>query len=255
MAHMREWIAGRHPVYEVLKAGRRRVDRLLLTEGSADPGREKGRLAEIVQLCQAKKIPVETAPRRTLDAEADGHQGVLLQVGDYPYSDLPQILQRAEQRQEAALVLILDALQDPQNLGTLLRTAEATGVHGVLLPFRRTATITPAVVSASSGASEHLLVAQLNLAQAIATLKEAGLWVVGLEGSAKAELPARVRLDGPLALVVGSEGQGMRQLVEKSCDLLLRLPMRGKVESLNASVAGSVALYLVWQSRGYPGAA
>jgi 23S rRNA (guanosine2251-2'-O)-methyltransferase len=250
---MREWIAGRHPVYEVLQAGRRRVDRLLLAEGSADSAREKGRLAEIVKLCRAKKIPVETAPRRTLDAQADGHQGVLLQVGEYPYSDMPQILAHAQQRQEPALVLILDALQDPQNLGTLLRTAEATGVHGVLLPFRRTATITPAVVSASSGASEHLLIAQLNLAMAIAALKEAGLWVIGLQGSPAAEPPSKVRLDGPLALVVGSEGQGMRQLVEKSCDLLLRLPMRGRVESLNASVAGSVALYLVWQARGFQG--
>ncbi len=251
---MREWIAGRHPVYEVLQAGRRQVFRLLLAEGSAEASREKGRLADVLNLCRDRKIPVEIAPRRALDVEADGHQGVLLQVGEYPYSDLSEILLRTEQRQEPAFILILDALQDPQNLGTLLRTAEVTGVHGVLQPFRRTATITPAVVSASSGASEHLLIVQTNLAQAIARLKEAGVWVVGLEGSSRAELPARIRLDGPLALVVGSEGQGMRQLVEKSCDLLLRLPMRGRVESLNAAVAGSVALYLVWQARSYQGA-
>ena len=129
-------------------------------------------------------------------------------------------------------MLILDALQDPQNLGTLLRTAEVVGVHGVLLPLRHTVTVTPAVVSASSGASEHLLVAQMNLAQAIRELKEAGVWVIGLEGSPSAERVDRVRLDGAIALVVGSEGQGMRLLVRDSCDVLMRLPMRGQVESL-----------------------
>jgi 23S rRNA (guanosine2251-2'-O)-methyltransferase len=162
------------------------------------------------------------------------------------------MLERAEQAAEDPLILILDTLQDPQNLGTLLRTAEVVGVHGVLLPFRRTATITPAVVSASSGASEHLLIAQANLAQSIELLKEAGIWVVGLEGSPRAQTPDQVRLEGPLALVVGSEGEGMRPLVAKSCDLLLRLPMRGRIESLNAAVAGSIALYLAWSARGFP---
>jgi len=121
----------------------------------------------------------------------------------------------------------------------------------VLLPLRHTVTVTPAVVSASSGASEHLLVAQINLAQAIGELKEAGAWVVGLEGSQTAERVDQVRLDGPIALVVGGEGQGMRLLIHDSCDILMRLPMRGQVESLNASVAGSVALYMTWQRRGF----
>jgi 23S rRNA (guanosine2251-2'-O)-methyltransferase len=136
-------------------------------------------------------------------------------------------------------------------LGTLLRTAEIVGVHGVLLPLRHTVTVTPAVVHASSGASEHLLIAQSNLSQALETLKREDVWVVGLEGSSQALLPDQVRLDGPLALVVGSEGEGMRSLVRASCDLLMRLPMRGQIESLNAAVAGSVALYLAWQARGW----
>jgi 23S rRNA (guanosine2251-2'-O)-methyltransferase len=176
-----------------------------------------------------------------------------LKVGEYPYADLYDIVELATCENEPAFVLILDTLQDPQNLGTLLRTGEAVGVHGVLLPLRRTATVTPAVVNVSSGASEHLLIAQMNLAAAIARLKESGVWVVGLEAGPQAQYPEQVRLDGPLALVVGGEGKGMRSLVRDSCDLLLRLPMRGEVDSLNAAVAGSIALYLSWQARGFAG--
>jgi len=244
---MREWILGRNPVYEVLQAQRRQPFQLMLAQGA----QEKGRLVEIVQLCQGKRIPVARVPRQQLDTLGDGHQGVALDTSAYPYSALPDILELAEQRREAPFLLILDTLQDPQNFGTLLRTAEVVGVHGVLLPLRHTVTVTPAVVNASSGASEHLLVAQVNLAQVIDDLKERGIWVVGLEGGERALPPDQIRLDGPLALVVGSEGQGMRPLVSNSCDLLMRLPMRGKVESLNAAVAGSVALYLAWQARGF----
>jgi 23S rRNA (guanosine2251-2'-O)-methyltransferase len=246
---MKEWIVGRNPAYEALRAGRRQFFRLQVAQGVY----EKGRLAEIIQTCTANQIPIERLPRQRLDVLGDGHQGVALEVSDYPYSNLPDLLVLAYESREPAFLLILDALQDPQNLGTLLRTAEAVGVQGVLLPLRQTATVTPAVVSASSGASEHLLIAQANLAQAIDSLKKAGVWVVGLEGSPTAQDPNNVRLDGPLALVVGNEGQGMRSLVRDSCDLLLRLPMRGRIESLNAAVAGSVALYLAWQARGFSG--
>lgn len=245
---MREWIPGRHPVYEVLRAGRRQVFELRLAEGV----QVKGRLEEVVARCQSKGIPVKYLSRQALDAEITPNQGVLLQVSAYPYVDLDDILRAAEKPGETPFILILDALQDPQNLGTLLRTAEAVGVHGVLLPLRRTATITPAVVNASSGASEHLRIAQGNLAQAIRRLKEAGIWAIGLDSGPKARPPEQVHLDVPIAVVVGNEGQGMRQLVERSCDVLLRLPMRGRIESLNAAVAGSVALYLVWGARGYP---
>lgn len=246
---MSEWITGRNPVYEALSARRRQVFRLRLAQGV----QEKGRLEQILTLASQRKLPVERVPRAQLGALDPGNQGVALQAGGYPYCEPDDILAQAGRRGELPLVLILDALQDPQNLGTLLRTAEAVGVHGVLLPFRRTATVTPAVVSASSGASEHLLIAQTNLAQAIARLKEAGLWIVGLEGGPQGQPPEQIRLDGPLALVVGNEGQGMRRLVAESCDLLLRLPMRGAIDSLNAAVAGSVALYLAWQARGYQG--
>jgi 23S rRNA (guanosine2251-2'-O)-methyltransferase len=246
---MREWILGRNPVYETLRARRRQVFRLQIAEGV----QEKGRLAEALMLCQQRKLPVERVSRRQLDSFGDGHQGAALEVSAYPYSNLSDMLDLAGQRGEPPFLLVLDALQDPQNLGTLLRTAEVVGVHGVLLPYRRAATVTPAVVSASSGASEHLLIVQTNLAQAIATLKERDVWVVGLEGSPDAQPAEKVRLDGALALVVGNEGQGMRLLVRESCDWLLRLPMRGQIDSLNAAVAGSIGLYLAWQARDYAG--
>lgn len=239
---MHEWISGRNPVYEALRANRRQVHRLLIAQGA----QEKGRVTDILNLASTRKLRAEHVSREQLDRLADHHQGVALEAGEYPYANLLDIFDTAEQRGEQPFVLILDTLQDPQNLGTLLRTAEVVGVHGVLLPFRRTATVTPAVVHASSGASEHLQIVQANLAQSIAVLKERGVWVVGLEGSPQAVEASRVRLDGAVALVVGSEGEGMRQLVRDSCDVLMSLPMKGKIASLNAAVAGSMALYLAW---------
>jgi len=238
-------IFGRNAVYEVLRAGRRQPYRLLVAEGS----QEKGRLLEIIGLAQSKRLRLEHVRRGRLDTLDPGHQGVALEVDEYPYSNLVDILDRAVERNEPPFILILDILQDPQNFGALLRTAEAVGVQGIVLPLRRTVTVTPAVVNSSSGACEYLLIVQVNLAQAIATLKEAGVWVIGLENSLQAENIERFRLDGPLALVVGSEGEGLRPLVRQSCDGLLQLPMRGQVASLNAAVAGSVALYFAWQAR------
>jgi 23S rRNA (guanosine2251-2'-O)-methyltransferase len=242
---MNEWLYGRNAVYEALRAGRRSYFSLKLASGSL----ENKRLTDIHKLAQRAGLATQSVARRELDAYGDGHQGVALQASEYPYSDLNDMLALARKREELPFLLLLDALQDPQNLGTLFRTAEVVGVHGVLLPARRTATVTPAVVNASSGACEHLLIAQHNLAQSIRVLKDEGIWVVGLEGSKDAQLPQRVRLDGAIALVVGSEGDGMRRLVRESCDLLLRLPMRGQVSSLNAAVAGSIALYMAWQAR------
>lgn len=188
-------------------------------------------------------------PRARLDKIHQHHQGVALEVESYPYADLTDIFDLAERRKEPLFVLLLDTLNDPQNFGSLLRTAEAVGVHGVVIPLARTVGVTPAVVNASSGASEHLLVTQANLHQVISELKNAGAWVVGLEGGDKATSVEKVRLDGALGLVVGSEGEGMRPLTVKSCDVLMKLPMRGQIESLNAAVAGSVALYLAQMAR------
>lgn len=243
----REWIYGRNPVFEVLRAERRQIFRLLVVEGI----QAKGQLANILDLCHQKKVPVETGSRAALDKIQTGNQGLLLETSPYPYVNLLDIIEFYEQRAEPPLILVLDSLQDPQNFGTLLRTAEVVGVHGVLLPLRRTATVSPAVVNASSGASEHLLITQVNLAQAIQKIKDQDIWVIGLDSSAQAERLDKNSLRGPLALVIGAEGQGIRPLVRKSCDQLQQLPMRGNIESLNAAVAGSIALYMAWEMRGY----
>ncbi len=242
---MREWLYGRNAVYESLRARRRQFFRVRLAEG-AD---EIGHLAESLSAAAKLRLPVERVPRPVLDALSKGNQGVALEASGYPYSALPDALNLANRKSQPPFILILDVLQDPQNLGTLLRTAEAVGIHGVLLPFKHTATVTPAVVNSSSGATEHLLIIQVNLAQAIQQLKEEDIWVLGLDAAPDAQPIDKVNLTGPLALVVGGEGGGMRDLVRKSCDTLMRLPMSGRVESLNAAVAGSVALYIAWQKR------
>lgn len=172
-----------------------------------------------------------------------------METSGYPYSDLESIIQTAEKRGEPVFVLLLDLIQDPQNLGTLLRSAEAFGVHGVVIPLARAASVTPAVVNASSGATEMLQIAQHNIAQAMDRLKEAGGWMVGLEDSPEAQSPEQINLTGGIGLVIGNEGQGLRRLVRDKCDLLMRLPMQGKIDSLNAAVAGSIALFLARQAR------
>ena len=242
---MREFIYSRNAVYEALRAKRREVFKIQVAEGA----QEKGRLADILTMAKERRIPVEKAQRARLDKVHQNHQGVVAEVGGYSYSDLIEILELAGQKNEAPFVLLLDSLNDPQNFGTLLRTAEAIGVHGILIPLAHAVEVTPAVVNASSGASEHLLIGRTNLAQAIDALREADVWVVGLDQSGT-ELEAGSRhLKGALGLVVGSEGEGIRQLVRSKCDIVLKLPMRGQIESLNAAVAGSVALYLAYLAR------
>jgi 23S rRNA (guanosine2251-2'-O)-methyltransferase len=242
---MKETLYSRNAVYETLRAGRRQFFSLEIAEGA----QEKGRLSEILRITKERKIPVKRVPRGRLDRIHANHQGVALEASGYPYADLTDMFELAEERSEPLFVLLLDTLNDPQNFGTLLRTAEVVGVHGVVIPLARTVGVTPAVVNASSGASEHLLVAQANLHQAIDALKGSGAWVIGLESSEQAQGVDEVRLDGAIGLVVGSEGAGMRQLTAKSCDILIKLPMVGQIESLNAAVAGSVALYLAYLAR------
>jgi 23S rRNA (guanosine2251-2'-O)-methyltransferase len=242
---MKEFIYGRNPVYETLRVKRRQVFSLLVAEGA----QEKGRLSEILQMAKERKIPVQRVPRARLDKLSDSAQGIAAEVDGYPYINLVDILSRAERSGEPLFVLILDTIQNPQNLGSLIRTAESVGVHGVVIPGHRAAEVTPAVVSASAGASEHMLIAQANLAQAMDELKAAGAWIVGLDEDLSSLNPDKVSLTGALAVVVGSEGEGLRPLVKQKCDYIVRLPMRGQIESLNAAVAGSVVLYLAYLAR------
>lgn len=241
----REWLYGRQAVREVLRAGRRPVFLLRVARGA----QEHGVLAEIMTLARRKELRVEVVARDGLDRLGGNHQGVAVQAGEYPLVEFSDLLAECEQAGPAVLLLILDQIQDPQNLASLLRTAEAAAVTGVVLPFRRAAGITPAVVNASAGAVEHLRIAQSNLAQAIEELKRRGIWVAGLDASPDARPLFDADLTGPTAWVIGSEGEGLRPLVRKSCDVLYSLPMRGNIASLNAAVAGSIALYHVLYQR------
>jgi 23S rRNA (guanosine2251-2'-O)-methyltransferase len=245
---MPDTLYGRNAVREALRAQRRTFQRLLVSSGA----QEAGTLGEVVKLAEKVGVPVERVDRHDLDRrlrEAN-HQGVALECSEYPYVELEDCLSLADERGEPALLLMLDHLQDPQNVGTLLRTAEVVGAHGVVIPGRRAAEVTPAVVNASSGATEHLRIAVVgNLAQTIAEAQKAGVWVVGVEDDERAQDYDRVDLDLPLALVVGAEGPGLARLTRERCDFLIRLPMAGQIASLNAAVAGSIVLYHAWRVR------
>ena len=243
---MKEFLYSRNAVYESLRARRRNIFHIQIAEGA----QVKGRITDILLLADQQKVRVERVLKTQLDKIHADHQGVVAEVSSYSYADLVDILDQARVQNEPPLILILDSLQDPQNFGSLLRTAEATGVHGVVIPLAHTAEVTPAVVNASSGACEHLRITRSNLAQAIDILKAENVWIVGLDqnGETIGEKTHR-HLQGALGLVVGSEGEGIRQLVRSKCDVLLRLPMRGRVGSLNAAAAGSVALYLAYFAR------
>lgn len=247
---MTEYLYGRQPVYEALSAQRRALRRLLFAEGI----REAAILKQIKELAEGQALFVEQLPRDDLTSLVGTrhHQGVALEAGPYPYASIKDMLELASERGEPPFLLLLDLLQDVQNVGSLLRTAEAVGVHGIVIQERRAAGITPAVVSASAGAVEHLLVARVpNLAQAIRDLKAADIWMVGLDVGPEAVRYDQANLTGPLGLVVGSEGEGLRSLIRRTCDFLVKLPMRGNVASLNASVAGSIVLYEAWQARDF----
>lgn len=243
---MPEYIWGRNPILETLHS-QRRVNRILLAEGH----REAASLAAIMQEAVHLRIPLETVPRSRLDQLSHGavHQGCIAVVEARKYTSLDEILAYAEGKQEVPFLLLLDAIQDVNNLGSLLRTAEAVGVHGVIIPEHRAAEVNATVIKTSAGATEHLLIAQeTNLTRTIDYLKKQNIWVVGLAGEAKT-LYDRANLTGPLALVVGNEGKGISRLVREHCDLLIKLPMHGQINSLNAAVAGSIALYEALRQR------
>ena len=243
---MKEFIYSRNAVFETLRAKRRDVFKLEI----ADNVQIKGKMAEIMSLASQRKILVSKVKRPQLDKIHENNQGIVAEVSQYPYSDVLDILDHAKELSEPPFILILDTLNDPQNFGTLIRTAEAVGVHGIVIPLAHTVEVTPAAVNASSGASEHMRIARSNLAQAIDALKAENVWVVGLDqnGETIGEKTKR-HLTGATAVVVGSEGEGIRQLTRAKCDIILQLPMRGQIESLNAAVAGSVALYLAYLNR------
>src|SRR5204863_3097962 len=225
----------------------RQVKRILIADGQ----RDAPAITAILHEAERRRIPVESVSRHRLEQLSQGavHQGCLAVVEQRKYATIDQILAFAESKNEAPFLLILDAIQDINNLGSLLRSAEAVGVHGVILPEHRAAEVNATVVKTSAGASEHLLIAQeTNLTRAIDFLKKQNIWVVGLAGEAQTEYD-RANLTGALALVVGNEGKGIGRLVREHCDLLIKLPIRGHINSLNAAVAGSIALYEALRQR------
>jgi len=241
-----ERIGGRRPVAEALAAGREA--RRLLVARSVRPSPE---LNAILAAARRASVPVETVDPDRLRQLAgfEGHQGVVLEVGDRRWSDLPEILGRAIAAKHDPLVLVLEHLQDPVNLGGLLRSAEAAGVDGVVFPERGAAPLTASAVKASAGASEHLAIAPVtSLGQALSVLSERGLRLVAADQDA-AVLAWEADLRGPLAVVVGSEGSGLSGAMRRRCDLLVRFPMSGRVGPLNAAVAGALLLFEVVRQR------
>ncbi|HJP70148.1 MAG TPA: 23S rRNA (guanosine(2251)-2'-O)-methyltransferase RlmB [Candidatus Limnocylindria bacterium] len=243
---MTDWIGGRRPVAEALAAGREA--RRLIISASARPSPE---LRAISDAARRAHLPIDRVPADSMSRLAgfDGHQGVLLEVGERRWASLDEIRARAREAARDPFVLVLEHLQDPTNFGTLMRSAEAAGVDGVVFPERGAAPLSAAAVKASAGASEHLLLARLpTIGEAIHELKVAGLRLVAADQDASASA-WQSDLTGPLAIVVGSEGSGLSGATKRRCDLLVSFPMAGRVASLNAATAGALLLFEVVRQR------
>lgn len=241
-----EIIIGRNPVIEALKSGRM-IHKILISDQLNVNSRR-----EINRLSQKVNAVIQQVPKHKLNQLSKGnHQGIVAFVASYEYAQLDDLFKIAKERNEDPFFIILDELEDPHNLGSILRTADATGAHGVIIPKRRAVGLTETVAKTSAGAIEYVSVVRVtNIAQTIERLKEKGLWIVGTAGEAKVDYRS-LDLTMPLAIVVGNEGKGMSRLVKEKCDWLVKLPMVGHVPSLNASVACSLLLYEVYRKR-YP---
>ncbi|EUJ33850.1 RNA methyltransferase [Listeria floridensis FSL S10-1187] len=244
MANNEDWISGRNPVLEVLRSGRD-IQKIMIAEGS-----QKGVMKQIIGLAKERKVEVRFVPKAKIDKVASGaHQGVAAQVAAYRYFDLEDLFQKAEERQEKPFFIILDELEDPHNLGSIMRTADSVGAHGIIIPKRRSVSLTQTVAKASTGAIEYIPVVRVtNITQTMDELQKRGLWMFGTDASGSSDYRT-MDADLPLALVIGSEGKGMSRLVREKCDFLIHLPMVGKVTSLNASVAASILMYEVYRKR------
>lgn len=241
-------IEGRNAVIEALRAGRV-IDKIFIQKGETDKT-----LGHIASRAREAGIVVVDADKRKLEnmSQTHSHQGVIALAAVREYSTVEDILAIAEERGEPPFIIICDELSDPHNLGAVIRSCEAAGVHGVIIPKRRSAGLTSIVVKTSAGAAEHMAVARVpNLTAVIKTLKDSGVWVYGTatEGEGARSL-WETDLTGPLCIVIGSEGEGISRLVRENCDLLVHIPMKGKVSSLNASAAASILIYEALRQRG-----
>lgn len=240
-------ILGRNPVSEALKAGAR-VRRVYIARGLRGP-----RIESLVEEARFRGVPVEEVDRARLDLIAGQqaslkHQGVVAIAAPLVLSDVEDILTYAESRDEAPLIIVAAGIEDPMNLGSILRSAEAAGLHGVIVPERRAAGLTPAVTRASAGAVEYIRVAMVtNIVSTLRELKRKGLWIAGLD--AGGQCLWETELKGPLALVVGGEGRGLGRLVRETCDFIVGIPMKGRIESLNAGVAAALVIFEAFRQR------
>ncbi|AFS79286.1 RNA methyltransferase, TrmH family group 3 [Gottschalkia acidurici 9a] len=238
-------IEGRNPVQEALKSGRN-IEKILIAKGASE-----GSINKIIGMAKDRKIIIQYVERAKLDNMSDtkSHQGVIAIASAYSYKTVDDILSLAEGRNEDPFILILDEIEDPHNLGAIMRTAESAGVHGIIIPKRRSVGLTAIVSKTSAGAIEYIPVAKVsNISSTIEELKRKNIWIYGahMEGNYYYEQD----LKGPIALVIGSEGKGISRLVKEKCDFLIKIPMRGKVSSLNASVAASIITYEALRQRG-----
>lgn len=237
-------IEGRNPIIEALKADRE-IEKIWIAKGS-----ETGSIKKIIGMAKEKRIPIEYVDRNILDNKSitGANQGIIANVAAYKYSELEDIIFKAKERKEDLFVLILDGIEDPHNLGAIIRTAEAAGVHGIIIPKRRAVGLTQTVVKASAGAIEYVPIVKVaNLVQTIKTLKECNVWIAAADISGKDYFEADLK--GNIGVVIGSEGKGISKLVLENCDFSIKIPMKGKISSLNASVAAGVLMCEVVRQR------
>jgi 23S rRNA (guanosine2251-2'-O)-methyltransferase len=239
-----EYIIGKNPVLEALRA-ERDMNKIWIAEGS-----QKGQMQVIISLAKERNVFVQIVPKKKIDQMTEGiHQGVVAQVAAYTYAELDDLFAVAESRTERPFFILLDEIEDPHNLGSIMRTADASGAHGIIIPKRRAVGLTATVAKASTGAIEYIPVVRVtNMARAVDELKDRGVWIVGTDAHGTDDYR---NMDGEMAigLVIGSEGKGMGRLMKEKCDFLISLPMAGKVTSLNASVAAGLLMYEVYRKR------
>lgn len=238
-------IEGRNAVIELLKS-ERTINKIMIVRGE-----RQGSINDIIKLAKQKGVVISEVDRNKLDqlSETKHHQGVIAFVSPVEYKEIDDILNYAKSKNEDPFVIIADEIEDPHNLGALIRTAETAGCHGIIIPKRRACQVTEVVVKVSCGATMHLPIARVNnINDAINELKEKGLWIVGTDGSAKG-LYYEQDLRGPLGIIIGSEGRGMNKLTMKNCDFLVKIPMFGEITSLNASVSGGIIIYEAVRQR------
>ena len=236
-------VAGRNAVLELLKSDKD-INKLFIERGE-----RHGSINEIIAKAKEEKVVIVEVDRSKLDQMAENHQGVVAVVPPFNYCEVEEILEVAKEKGEDPFVLILDGIEDPHNLGSIIRTAETAGVHGIIIPKRRTVTVNSTVTKVSTGATSYVKIARVtNINETIRKLKDSGLWVIGTDGDAKT-VYYNQDLKGPLAIIIGSEGFGMSKLVKENADILIKIPMKGNITSLNASVAAGIIIYEAVKQR------